>query len=54
MFESYYKRVVALAKFKYEIEEDIVKQYEELIAACYVNGFTARRVADTMAEDIFK
>lgn len=54
MFRTYQKKVIALAKWKYDIAADILEEYEQLIAACYVNNFTARRTADTIASDIFK
>lgn len=54
MFRQYQKKVAVLAKWKYEINEDILEEYDQLIAACYVNGISARRTVDTIASDIFK
>lgn len=54
MITDYIKKVVLLAEWKYEIEKDIIMGYEELIAACYVNNFTARKTVEVIAEDLFK
>ena len=51
--ESFEKKVAAVAKYKYEIEEDILENFLEDIEWCFNNGFSAIRTVEYIANQIF-
>ncbi len=53
MYEDYYEKVCLVCKAKYEIEEEVVKNYEEVVAAGYKANFSPIRTMEWIARELF-
>lgn len=53
-FIEYFKRVKAVARVKYEIEEEVLISFIDEIEQCYEQNYTPRRTVEVIAEYIFK
>lgn len=53
MYEDYYEKVCLVCKAKYEINEDVVKTYEEIISIGYTSNFSPIRTMEWIARDLF-
>jgi hypothetical protein len=47
-------RVKLLAAAKYDIDEDVLEAYENLLEQCHALDYTPRRAVEVLAADIFK
>ena len=51
--EEFVNKVVAIASFWYDLEEEVVLSYMDDIERCYERGFTAVRTVQVIAARIF-
>jgi hypothetical protein len=51
--EDFIKRVMLLAKAKYDIEEDIMESFISLIEQCYQQEFTPRKTVEVIAAELY-
>ena len=51
--ESFTDKVVAIAKFKYDLDEDVILGFSEEIELCWNNDFSPTRTVEFIAEKIF-
>lgn len=51
--DSFIDKVVAIAKFKYNLDEDVVLGYTKEIDFCWNNSFGPIRTVEFIAEKIF-
>jgi hypothetical protein len=49
----YTRKVSLLADVLYEIPEEVIEEYAQLIKKCYDNNFSPRRTTETLAKEIF-
>lgn len=53
MYEDYHKKVLKIAKVKYELNEDVLEAYDDRIVFCYDNDFPPSRTVEVLANLIF-
>ena len=54
MWEDYLKKVYAVAKYRYDLDSEIIAfGYSDLVHSCYEQGFPPRRTVEIIAEQIF-
>jgi hypothetical protein len=51
--DSFINKVVAVAKFKYDLDEDVVLGFSDEIEWCWNNAFGPVRTVEFIAEKIF-
>lgn len=51
--EEFTKRIVAIAKHKYELEEEVTLSCMWEIEQCFENGFSPIRTVEVIADHIF-
>ncbi len=53
MTEDYLIKVIKIAKFKYDLDEEILEAYNEEIELCWKNNFSPSRTVEFIADKIF-
>lgn len=51
--ESFIDKVLAVAKFKYDLDEEVMLSFSEEISWCWDNSFGPIRTVEFIAEKIF-
>ncbi len=51
--DSFIDKVLAVAKFKYDLDEDVVLGYSDELDFCWNNSFGPVRTVELIAEKIF-
>lgn len=51
--DEFIKKVLAIAKHKYEIEEEVVLSFIHEIEQCYEQNFTPIRTVEVVANHLF-
>lgn len=53
MDEQYFNKVAIIAKVTYEIEENVLLSYIDVIKQCYKQNYTPRRTVEVVAEYLY-
>jgi len=53
MYQDYLDKVIKIAEVKYDVEEDVTRNYEEVIAGCYTRNYTPRRTVEEIIDLLY-
>ena len=54
MYEEFLNKVYTIAKFKYDIEEEVLLSFKYELEQCYKQNFTPRRTVEVIANHLFE
>lgn len=53
MDDDFYKKVLIIAKAKYDLNEDVIEEFIEIIEKCEDNNFSPTRTVEYISNIIF-